>query len=134
MRIRQPFAKQPIPRFGGGSTRVFIFAIPYRCCSEASTHCHRTLQSSRGHLRGAENRHQVDVTLNMQSRSAQPQMNIFHGFDVSTSVKMRIALRSLEEDEALLDHSFDQLLGCTATMRMINRKTVAAHAFSAKGA
>jgi hypothetical protein len=51
-------------------------------------------------------------------------MNIFRGFDVSTSVKMRIALRSFEEDEALLARSFDQLLGCTATMRMINPNTL----------
>ncbi len=39
---------------------------------------------------------------------------------------MRIALRSFEEDEALLARSFDQLLGCTATMRMINPNTLAA--------
>jgi hypothetical protein len=39
---------------------------------------------------------------------------------------MRTALRSFKEDEALLAHSFDQLLGYTATIRMINANTLAA--------
>jgi hypothetical protein len=47
---------------------------------------------------------------------------------------MRIALRSFEEDEALLATGTINFLAASHPCASTNRKTVAAHAFSAKGA
>jgi hypothetical protein len=55
--------------------------------------------------------------MTMQPSSAQPQINVIHRFDARTILKMRIALRSLEEEGASLARSFGQLDGCSATMR-----------------
>ena len=50
MRIRQPFAKQPIPRFGGGSTRAFIFVIPCRSWPAHRSVSHRELRNPSARL------------------------------------------------------------------------------------
>src|SRR5450759_1998397 len=105
MRIRQPFAKQPIPRFGGGSTWAFIFVIRCRywpAYRSASHTCCAILPRASGPLRTGI---KLGVTMTMQPRSAQPQINVIHRFDASTILKMRIALRSLEEEGALLAHA-----------------------------
>jgi hypothetical protein len=74
------------------------------------------VQSFQEHL-CTEERHKVGVTMITQPRSAQPQINVFQGFDASTILKTRIPLCSFEEDGALLAHSFDLLLGGIAPMR-----------------
>jgi hypothetical protein len=62
-----------------------------------------------------------------QPRSAQPQINVFQGFDANTILKTRIPLCSFGEDEALLAHWFDQLLGCTATNALRLTETHSLH-------
>jgi len=96
MKIRQPFVKQPIPRFGGGSTPVFIFEMLCGSWPAQQSLFHESAQSFRQQLRPAQDQHKVGLTMIMQPRSAQPQISVIHRFD-SNAVKMRIALSSSEE-------------------------------------
>ncbi len=89
MRIRQPFPKQPIPRFGGGSIGVFIFVT--LCGSWPAQHSPSHTERALSRKASALGLTQSDVTrtcnqeLHKRSRCA------------STIVKMRTSSRSLDD-------------------------------------
>jgi hypothetical protein len=51
-------------------------------------------QFFRQHSRVARERHKTGITIAIQLRSTQPQINIVHGFDASAILVPRIALHS----------------------------------------
>jgi hypothetical protein len=56
-------------------------------------------QFFRQHSRVARERHKTGITIAIQLRSTQPQINIVHRFDASAILKLRITLYASKEME-----------------------------------